>query len=394
MTTLSREQDLVTALERHLPAFVALRHHLHGFPETAYEEVRTANIVAEELASAGLEVHRLAGTGVVGVLRGPGTRAVALRADLDALNVTEETGLPYASRVPGKMHACGHDGHTTALLLAARVLAEAGDLPGTMVFVFQPAEEGGAGAKALLDAGLLDRFPVEAVYGLHNIPGLHAEQFAVLDGPVMASADGFEVVLRGVGGHAALPHEARDPVVAAGALIGTLQTLVSRSLSPLSPGVVSVTQLSAGEALNVIPDEVKVRGTVRAYTEEVRDLLEAGLRRVSAGVAQAHGVEARVTYTRSYPATVNDPREAAFVRGVLQGAFGEAGVRADLPPLMAAEDFAFLLRERPGAYVWIGNGNSAPLHSPRYDFNDGVLPRAATFWVHLARAALTRGETP
>ncbi len=392
MTAALPVTDLDAAIERHLPAFVALRRQLHAFPETAYEEVHTADLVAQELARAGLEVHRLAGTGVVGVLRGPGSHAVALRADLDALNIHEDTGLPHASSVTGKMHACGHDGHTAALLLAAQVLAEAGGLPGTVVFVFQPAEEGGAGAQALLDDGLLEHFPVDTVYGLHNIPGLRIGSFAVLDGPVMASADGFEITLCGAGGHAALPHEARDPVVAAGALIGALQTLVSRSLNPLSPAVLSVTGIQTGAAVNAIPDEAVLRGTARAYAEDVRAALEAGIRRVSAGVALAHGVDAHVSYTRSYPATVNAPSEAAFVRGVIAGAFGEDEVRADLAPLMAAEDFSFLLQRRPGAYVWIGNGDSAPLHSPRYDFNDAALPRAAAFWVRLARAALTREE--
>jgi amidohydrolase len=384
---------LIAALEALRPEAVALRRDLHANPEIAYEERRTAELIARELAAYGLEVHRgLAGTGVVGVLRGGARgRAIGLRADIDALAIGELGEPPWRSTRPGLMHACGHDGHTAMLLLAARHLAATGGLDGTAVFIFQPAEEGGAGARAMIEDGLLERFPVDAVYGMHNIPGIPAGQFAVMPGPMMAGGDVFEIVLTARGGHAALPHTTPDPILAGSALVQALQSVVSRSLDPLEPAVVSVTRFNGGEATNVIPTTVRLEGTARSFTPAASQGVEEAMRRLAAGTAAAYGLEAAVHYRRGYPPTINTPREAAFAHDVLAGLVGPARVRGDLRPLMTSEDFAFMLQARPGAYIWIGNGDSAGLHTPLYDFNDDILTAGAAAWVSLARAALGAG---
>jgi hippurate hydrolase len=393
LTYPSRESAAIFAgLEQWRAAASDLRRSIHAFPETAYEEHRTAALIAETLAAYGLEVHRGIGrTGVVGVLsQGASARAVGLRADMDALNIAERGDLPYRSTVPGKMHACGHDGHTAMLLLAARSLSARRSFDGSIVFIFQPAEEGGAGARAMIHDGLFARFPVDAVYAMHNIPGLPAGHFAVMPGPMMAAGDYFEVELAAPGGHAALPHTTPDPILAGSALVQALQSLVSRSLDPLDPAVVSVTHFQSGEATNAIPTTARLRGTARSYTPAVQQAIEDGLRRFVAGTAASYGVEARVVYRRGYPATVNSAREAVFARDVLTALVGAAQVRTDLRPLMTAEDFAFMLQERPGAYLWIGNGDSAGLHTPTYDFNDDILATGAAAWVALAEAALAQ----
>ncbi|MBV9788838.1 MAG: amidohydrolase [Chloroflexi bacterium] len=382
--------DLLTALEVHRATFTALRHELHANPETAYEEDRTSALIAHELESYGLEVHRgLAHTGVVAVLRnGTSRRTIGLRADIDALNITELNELPYRSTTQGKMHACGHDGHTAMLLLAARHLSQTRNIDGTVVFIFQPAEEGGAGARTMIRDGLFERFPVDAVYGMHNIPGIPAGQFAVMPGPMMAAGDYFEIVINAVGGHAALPHTTPDPILAGSALVQALQSVVSRTIDPLDPAVLSVTQFHGGEASNVIPATVRLHGTARSYTSSAQEALEAGLRRLADGTAASYGVEIDVQYRRGYPATINTPREAAFARDVLADLVGQQQVLTQLKPLMTAEDFSFMLQARPGAYLWIGNGDTAGLHTPRYNFNDAILTLGAACWVGLAESAL------
>ncbi len=372
---------------------VRLRRDLHAHPETAFQEHRTADVVAAALAGLGIGVERgLAGTGVVGSLRGsrPGD-AVALRADLDALPVEEKGAAPHRSRAPGRMHACGHDGHVAMLLGAARRLAATRSFAGTVHFVFQPAEENEGGGRVMVEEGLFERFPVRAVFGLHNWPDLPAGTFAVHEGPVMAAFDLFEVTVRGRGGHGALPHLAADPVVAAAQMVLAFQTLVSRNVSPLAAAVVSVTETRGGDTWNVIPDCVRLRGTTRSFLPELPELLERGLRRISEGVARAAGLEADLRYERRYPPTVNSSAEALLSASAAADVAGAENVRRDLPPSMASEDFAFMLAKKPGCYAWIGSGPAGPdagLHGPRYDFNDDILSLGAAYWARLVERAL------
>lgn len=382
-----------TILERlapYRPIFTALRHELHTYPETAYEEQRTAALIIQELESYGVEVYSgLAGTGVVGVLyNGSSARTIGLRADIDALPLTEQNELPYRSKHQGKMHACGHDGHTAMLLLAARYLSETRNFDGTVVFIFQPAEEAGAGAQRMIEDGLFQRFPVDAVYAMHNIPGLAVGQFAVMPGPMMAAGDFFEVEITAVGGHAALPHTTADPILAGSALVQSLQSIISRQLDPLRPAVLSVTQFHGGEASNIIPSTVRLQGTARSYSEATRQVLERGLHRLAVGIAATYGLEVKARYERGYPATINSPNEAAFARQVVENIVGPDNVLKELKPLMTAEDFSYMLQARPGAYIWIGNGNSAGLHTPHYNFNDNILIIGAAFWVQLVESTL------
>ena len=373
------------------------RRDFHRHPELGYQETRTAALVAERLRAFGFDRVEtgIGGTGVLGVLHGeggPGGEAIMLRADMDALPIEEETGLPYASETPGVMHACGHDGHTTMLLGAARHLAETRNFRGTVYFCFQPAEEGGAGARAMLEDGLFDRWRPRAVYGLHNWPGMPAGHFAVKDGPVLAAAGEFTLRLRGRGGHAAQPHRCRDPIVAGAALVSALQSIVSREVDPLESAVISVTRFAAGSTHNVIPDEAELLGTLRAFSEERYGALMTAIERVAASVAAAHGIEVEVSVgDNTYPATINDPREADFVESVLRETFGDEAVSRGHAPTMAGEDFSFFAREVPGCYVLIGNGQSAELHSPRYDFCDDIAPIGVAWWVGLVEKALPRG---
>ncbi|OGA60625.1 MAG: peptidase M20 [Betaproteobacteria bacterium RIFCSPLOWO2_12_FULL_65_14] len=372
----------------------AWRHRLHAQPETAFEEHETSHFVAGQLRAFGVEVHAgIAKTGVVGVIRGrAGTRAIGLRADMDALHVDEATGLPYASRVKGKMHACGHDGHTAMLLGAARHLAATRRFAGTVYVVFQPAEENEGGGRAMVQDGLFDRFPMEGIFGLHNIPGIPEGQFGVMSGPTMASYDIFEIRIRGRGGHAAMPQHAADPVVIGAALVQSLQTVVSRSVDPLQPAVLSVTEFHAGDTWNAIPEHAVLRGTVRTFDSAVQDAIEARLRRLCEGAALAHGAAIDVRYERRYPPTVNSAAEATLCARVAEALVGPSNVLREAKPLMAAEDFAFMLHEKPGAYAWIGNGVGAKggcmVHNPGYDFNDAILALGAAYWVCLAEAAL------
>jgi amidohydrolase len=372
------------------------RRDLHAHPETAFAEHRTAELVAELLESFGIAVDRgVARTGVIGALVGsrPGGRAIALRADLDALPIQEKNGFPYASTHAGRMHACGHDGHTAMLLGAAKYLAETRNFAGTVHFIFQPAEENEGGARLMVEEGVFDRYPVDAVYGMHNWPGLPAGQFAIRPGPMMAAFDIFEITVSGRGAHAAMPHLGIDPVVAAAQIVTGLQTIASRSIHPLDGAVVSVTQIHGGDTWNVIPDSVVLRGTTRSFDPAVRDALEPAIRRIAEGICASLGASLAMRYERRYPPTVNSPAETELAAATAAALVGGDNIRRDLLPSMAAEDFAWFLQERPGAYIWIGNGASADqamLHNPHYDFNDEILTLGASYWVRLAETVLEK----
>lgn len=391
------DPGVLPEVEADLETLTAIRRDIHAHPETAFEEVRTADIVAERLQEYGLEVHRgLARTGVVGTLkRGVSDRSVGLRADMDALHIQETNDFDHRSRHDGKMHACGHDGHTTMLLGAAKHLAEAGGFDGTIHFIFQPAEENEGGGREMVEDGLFDRFPCEAVFGMHNIPGMEVGTFAVMPGPMMASFDIFEFTITGRGTHAAMPQTGTDTIVAGSDLVQALQTIVSRSLDPIDTAVVSVTKFHGGDTWNVLPETVTLGGTVRAFSPEVQDAIEAAMRRHADAVGRAYGVEIELRYDRRYPPTINSAEEAAFAADVLEAAFGTARVDRNARPVMAAEDFAFMLQAKPGAYVWIGNGvreGGCMVHNPGYDFNDAIIPMGTSYWVHLARRFLAKDE--
>jgi hippurate hydrolase len=369
----------------------AWRRSIHAHPETAFEEHRTAAFVADRLRAFGIATEQgLARTGVVGRLEGRAAGpAIGLRADMDALHIHEQTGAPYRSQVDGKMHACGHDGHTAMLLGAARYLAEARNFAGTVYFIFQPAEENEGGGRVMVEEGLFARCPVEAVYGLHNWPGQGAGTIAVRPGPMMAAYDVFEIVVTGRGCHAAMPHQGIDPVVASAALVTALQSIASRMVDPLQSAVVSVTQIHGGDTWNVIPDSVTLRGTARSFRPEVQDGIETAIRRIAAGVASAHGVTADLRYERRYPATINSAAEAELAARAAGQVVGEGNVIRDPTPSMGSEDFAFMLQARPGSYVWLGIGEDRPrLHNPRYDFDDAALAVGASYWARLVETAL------
>ena len=373
------------------------RHDIHSHPETAFEEVRTAGIVARKLEGFGLEVHRgLAKTGVVGVLKaGKGGRAIGLRADMDALDLTERNGFAHRSQHDGKMHACGHDGHTTMLLGAAKYLAETRNFDGSVYFIFQPAEENEAGGRVMVDEGLFRQFPCEGVYGMHNMPGIPVGQMGVMPGPMMASADFFQIDVKGVGAHGAFPHTGVDPIVVASEIVLALQRIVSRSVDPLQQAVVSVTQFNSGFTSNVIPEGAVLKGTTRAFLPEVQDMIEREMKRIADGVAAAHGAQAKLVYDRRYPPTVNTPEETEIAAAAAARVVGDANVRRDLPPVMGAEDFGWMLRAKPGCYVWIGNGDEpggCHVHNPNYDFNDEILPIGASYWATLVEQVLPAGR--
>ena len=378
----------------------AWRHDLHAHPELQYDVHRTAAFVVEKLQSFGCDevATGIGRTGVVGVIRGRShgsNRAIGLRADMDALPIQEVRDLPYRSQAPGRMHACGHDGHTAMLLGAARYLAETRDFDGSAVLIFQPAEEGGGGGEAMVQDGMMERFGVEAVYGLHNVPGQELGTFAIRPGPIMASTDRFTILIEGRGGHAAMPHAAVDTVLVASHIVVALQSVVARSLDPLESGVVSVCAVDAGEAFNVLPQTAELRGTMRALAPAVRDLLRTRLKAIAENVAAAFGARADVDFASGYPATENHPAETAFMADVAAQVVGEAQVERDVAPMMAAEDFAYMLAHRPGAYIFMGNGDSAGLHHPEYDFNDAAIPYGASLWARLIETALPApGSSP
>jgi len=371
----------------------AWRHHLHAHPETAFEEQETSAFVADKLRSFGIEVHTgFARTGVVGVLRnGSGSGAIGLRADLDALHIQEKSGVAHASRHEGKMHACGHDGHTTMLLGAARAMAQRRNFDGTVYFIFQPAEENEGGGRVMVQEGLFERFPLRAVYGMHNWPELAAGTIALRAGPLMGAYDIFEIVATGRGAHAAMPHLGRDPMPFAAHVINALQTIVARNIHPLEAGVVSVTQVHGGDTWNVIPQEVVLRGTVRTFQPEIQNLVERRMGEIVSGVAATFEMTATLRYERRYPATINTPEETQHALAAATALVGAANVDTDPTPSMGSEDFAFMLQKKPGCYIWLGSGrgpDTPNLHNPHYDFNDDALPIGASYWVTLAEQQL------
>ena len=381
----------------------SIRRNIHAYPELSYEEQRTADVVAEKLTEWNIPILRGMGvTGVVGIIkRGNSSAAIGLRADMDALPMQEANTFEHASKNAGKMHACGHDGHTAMLLGAARHLAKYSDFDGTVYVIFQPAEEGGAGAKRMIEDGLFEQCPMQAVYGMHNWPGAAVGTFGVTPGPMMASSNEFEVIVHGKGSHAAQPHNSVDPIMVAVQMAQSWQTIVSRNKNPLDAGVLSITQIHAGSATNVIPDAATLIGTVRTFTVEVLDLMEQRMRDIATHTAAAFGAKVEFNFKRNYPPLINHVKETAFAVEVLQDMVGAANVNAKVEPTMGAEDFAFMLQVKPGCYVFLGNGEGehrdmghglgpCNLHNPSYDFNDDLLPIGATYWVRLAEALLSK----
>ena len=376
-----------------LPEISAWRQDIHANPEILFEVHRTAGVVADKLKAFGCDevATGIGRTGVVGVIRGnkPGaTRTIGLRADMDALPITEITGLPYASKNPGKMHACGHDGHTAMLLGAAKYLAETRNFAGTAVVIFQPAEEGGGGGREMVKDGMMDRFSIEEVYGMHNYPGLPLGDFAIRPGPMMAAADRVYIDLEGVGGHAARPHVSIDTILVGAQLINQIQSIVSRNVDPLESAVVSICQFQAGTADNIIPQTARLSGTARSLTPETRDLVEKRLHEVVEGTAKLYGAKAKLTYKRDYPVTRNHDKQTAFAAEIASSVVGKDHVDTAVSPVMGAEDFSFMLEARPGAFIFVGNGDSAGLHHPAYNFNDELIPFGTSYWVKLVETAL------
>ncbi len=372
------------------------RRDYHRHPEILYAVNRTAADVAAKLRAFGCDevVEGIGKTGVVGVLKGAGGesgRVIGLRADMDALPIHEESGKPWASETPGKMHACGHDGHTAMLLGAARYLAENRRFAGTAVFIFQPAEEGGAGGRAMVEDGMMDRFGVEEVYGMHNMPGLPIGHFATRTGGIMAATDVFTIDIEGLGGHAAQPHRTVDPIATASAIVQALQSIVSRNVDPLHGAVISVTTIHAGDAFNIIPQRAKLTGTARSLDPLVRDLLERRTREVAQNVAAAYGATAKFSYSRNYPVTVNHPEQTEKAASVARDVAGEANVDINHPPVMGGEDFSFMLEARPGAFIFVGNGDTAGLHHPAYDFNDAAIAHGSSYWARLVERLMPAG---
>ncbi|MGK9230563.1 amidohydrolase [Inquilinus limosus] len=394
MTDAKTPQDILAAIKAYEDELIAIRRDIHAHPETGFEEVRTAALVARKLRDWGIETHEgIARTGVVGTLQGnrPGQRAVALRADMDALFIEEKTGLPYASTVPGKMHACGHDGHTAMLLGAARYLSENRDFAGTVHFIFQPAEEGLGGGQLMVEEGLFDRFPADAVYGMHNNPGRAVGEFGLRPGPMLAASDTWTVTFGGTGGHGgSAPHLATDPTVVLAHFILAAQAIVGRNIPAVEPGVISVGHVSGGSigSPNIIPPEVVVAGTARSYSPKVRDTIERRLRETAEGLAATYGCTAKVEYQRRYPPLVNHPEQTGIAAGVAAKIVGADKVATNIPPITGAEDFSFMLEKKPGAFIMIGNGVNPDgsyhyVHTPHYDFNDEILALGATYWVTL-----------
>lgn len=373
-----------------LPDIRAWRRDIHAHPELDFDVHRTAAFVADKLRQFGCDevATGIGRTGVVGTIRGKAGAGptLGLRADMDALPIHEETGAPYASTLPGRMHACGHDGHTAMLLGAARYLAETRNFPGQVALIFQPAEEGGGGGKAMIDDKLMERFSISAVYGMHNMPGIPLGRFAIRSGPMMAAADAIAIDIEGRGGHAASPHLAIDPVMIGAQIVTQAQSIVARNVDPLESAVLSITAFHAGDANNVIAGAARLCGTVRTFRDDVRQLVERRLRALVEGVAHAYGARVTLDYRRGYPVLVNHAREAGHAGRIAADIVGTANVAHDTAPIMAAEDFAYMLQARPGAFIFIGNGDSAGLHHPAYDFNDDALGHGIAYWIGLAEA--------
>ena len=391
---------LIPELVAAAPAIGAIRRDIHAHPELCFEEKRTADVVAAQLTQWGIPIHRGMGTtGVVGIVKaGTSSRAIGLRADMDALPMQEFNTFDHASKHAGKMHACGHDGHTAMLLAAAQQFSKQANFDGTVYLIFQPAEEGGGGAREMIKDGLFEQFPMEAVFGMHNWPGSEVGKFGVSAGPVMASSNEFKITIRGKGGHAAMPHNGLDPVPVACQMVQAFQTIISRNKKPIDAGVISVTMIHAGEATNVIPDSCELQGTVRTFSIEVLDMIEQRMGEIAKHTAAAFGMECSFEFRRNYPPTINSAKEAEFARKVMASIVGEANVGTQ-EPTMGAEDFAYMLMAKPGCYAFIANGDGAHremghgggpcmLHNPSYDFNDSLIPLGATYWVKLAEAWL------
>ncbi|ART49949.1 M20 aminoacylase family protein [Acidovorax carolinensis] len=391
--------NVIDSIVTQAASIAAVRRDIHAHPELCFEEVRTADVVAQKLTEWGIPIHRgLGKTGVVGIVKGrdggASGRAIGLRADMDALPMQEFNTFAHASQHHGKMHACGHDGHTAMLLAAAQHFAKHRNFDGTVYLIFQPAEEGGGGARVMMEDGLFEQFPMQAVFGMHNWPGMKAGQFAVSPGPVMASSNEFKITIHGKGGHAAMPHTGIDPVPIACQMVQAFQNIISRNKKPVDAGVISVTMIHAGEATNVVPDSCELQGTVRTFSIEVLDMIETRMKQVAEHTCAAHEATCEFEFVRNYPPTVNSAAEADFARQVMAGIVGEANVVVQ-EPTMGAEDFAFMLQAKPGAYCFIANGDGThrdmghgggpcTLHNPSYDFNDDLIPLGATYWVRLA----------
>ena len=395
---------LIESILADAAAVSAIRRDIHAHPELCFEEQRTSDVIAKALTDFGIPIHRGMGrTGVVGIVKnGTSSRAVGLRADIDALPMTEHNKFAHASRHPGKMHACGHDGHTAMLLAAAKHLARHRSFDGTVYLVFQPAEEGGGGAREMIKDGLFDKFPMEAMFGAHNWPGMSVGQFALKSGPCFASSNEFHIVVRGRGSHAALPHNGIDPLPVACQMVQAFQTIITRNKRPIDAGVISVTMIHAGEATNVVPESCELQGTVRTFTLEVLDLIEQRMKEIADHTCAAFGATCEFEFVRNYPPTINHPAETEFVRSVMADVVGIDNVQ-EFEPTMGAEDFSYFLLEKPGCYFLIGNGDGAHragghglgpcmLHNPSYDFNDELIPLGATLWVRLAEQWLASSK--
>ena len=393
--------NIIDSISAQSDAIARIRKDIHAHPELRFEEHRTADLVAQQLTAWGVPIHRgLGGTGVVGIIKnGASDRALGLRADMDALPILEKNTFEHASRHHGKMHACGHDGHTAMLLGAAQHLAQHRHFDGTVYLIFQPAEEGGGGAREMIRDGLFEQFPMQAVFGMHNWPGMAAGTFAVSPGPVMASSNEFKVTIQGKGGHAALPHTTLDPVPVACQMVQAFQTIITRNKKPIDAGVISVTMIHAGEATNVVPDRCELQGTVRTFTLEVLDMIEARMRQIAEHTCAAQGLTCTFEFLRNYPPTINAVAEAEFAKLVMTDLVGPDQVLVQ-EPTMGAEDFAYMLQAKPGAYCFIGNGDGdhrsvghgagpCTLHNPSFDFNDALLPLGASYWVRLVERWLS-----
>ena len=393
--------NIIDSISAQSDVIARIRKDIHAHPELRFEEHRTADLVAQQLTAWGIPIHRgLGGTGVVGIIKnGASDRALGLRADMDALPILEKNTFEHASRYHGKMHACGHDGHTAMLLGAAQHLAQHRHFDGTVYLIFQPAEEGGGGAREMIRDGLFEQFPMQAVFGMHNWPGMAAGTFAVSPGPVMASSNEFKVTIQGKGGHAALPHTTLDPVPVACQMVQAFQTIITRNKKPIDAGVISVTMIHAGEATNVVPDRCELQGTVRTFTLEVLDMIEARMRQIAEHTCAAQGLTCTFEFLRNYPPTINAAAEAEFAKQVMTDLVGLDQVLVQ-EPTMGAEDFAYMLQAKPGAYCFIGNGDGdhrsvghgagpCTLHNPSFDFNDALLPLGASYWVRLVERWLS-----
>ena len=393
--------NIIDSISAQTDVIARIRKDIHAHPELRFEEHRTADLVAQQLTAWGIPIHRgLGGTGVVGIIKnGTSDRALGLRADMDALPILEKNTFEHASRNHGKMHACGHDGHTAMLLGAAQHLAQHRHFDGTVYLIFQPAEEGGGGAREMIRDGLFEQFPMQAVFGMHNWPGMAAGTFAVSPGPVMASSNEFKVTIQGKGGHAALPHTTLDPVPVACQMVQAFQTIITRNKKPIDAGVISVTMIHAGEATNVVPDRCELQGTVRTFTLEVLDMIEARMRQIAEHTCAAQGLTCTFEFLRNYPPTINAAAEAEFAKQVMTDLVGLDQVLVQ-EPTMGAEDFAYMLQAKPGAYCFIGNGDGdhrsvghgagpCTLHNPSFDFNDALLPLGASYWVRLVERWLS-----